>query len=168
MLEVEFLDINDNPPKFTSPPEIIRIPEKLENKILTPLFTFTVTDADIDQNAMVRFRLIDCPVLGYENNFDIFFCKNESSVDLSSFNLILAGFSINFISGELSVLTVLAKTLSTEVTCKVTASDLGATNQLSSTIEVLIKPTLQALITAVDWENEATGKNFLATIYQKR
>ena len=48
-----------------------------------------------------------------------------------------------------------------------TASDLGATNQLSSTIEVLIKPTLQALITAVDWENAATGTNFYATIYQK-
>ena len=86
---------------------------------------------------------------------------------MTPFNLILAGFSINFISGELSVLTVLAKTLSTEVTCKVTASDLGATNQLSSTIEVLIKPTLRALITAVDWENEATGTIFFATIYQK-
>lgn len=64
MLEVVFLDINDNPPKFTSPPEVIRIPEKLENKILTSLFTFTVTDADVDQNALVRFRLIDCPVMG--------------------------------------------------------------------------------------------------------
>ena len=73
MLEVVFLDINDNPPKFTSPPEIIRIPEKLENKFLTSLFTFTATDADIDQNAMVRFRLIDCPVIGYENNFNIIF-----------------------------------------------------------------------------------------------
>ena len=75
VLEVVFLDINDNPPKFTSPPEIICIPEKLENKILTSLFTFTVTDADVDQNAMVRFRLLDCPVLGYENDFDIIFEK---------------------------------------------------------------------------------------------
>ena len=65
-LEVVLLDKNDNAPKFLSPPEEIKIPEKLEDSFLTPLFNFTVHDADVGENARIKFRLTDCPACGFE------------------------------------------------------------------------------------------------------